>query len=85
MEIIAAALILIILVIALAVVGTFWLVLLSVIAALAVIFAGGIVAGLLFVFAVFVGSLIWEICKHYREERQRENLEALNLLDNESL
>lgn len=83
--IIGALLAFIVLVIALAFVGALWFVYLLVIAGLVLIWMVGIGTGILFVVAVFIANLVWQIFKHYQEKRRLENFEELDLLDNESL
>lgn len=69
MEILAIALIFVTLLLASTFIGTLWLMYLLVIAGLVMIWAVGVVVGVLFVLVAFVGSLLWEINKHYREKQ----------------
>lgn len=66
-------------------IGAVWLACILFLVALAVLLLGGLVGLILFVVAAFIGSLIWETYKYFREIHRLKKVEKLNLLDNEPL
>ena len=75
MELLIAALILVGIAVAALVVGALYFVYVLVLFALAMLWVGGLFGLMLFGISVFIGNLLLEIYKHYREKQLLKHLD----------